>query len=166
MVGSNARLDTFGAQLLDKSVMDLRESLKSEVAAAFGTPPFLAGVMEGNVKYSNQQEQHKAFYRDALAPTITNMCQTFSTFFGTRVVCDVEGLTWGDLATLIKTGKEGIAGLIYTPNEVRQAAGLEPDADPRADELQFGNTIGASDSMDPDRPRAGEDEGEPREDKM
>lgn len=162
LLEGGATVHSLDMPIVDASVIDGREKLKTEVASLYGVPPFLAGVSEGNVKYSNQTAQHSAFYRDGLSPRVTNIRETLAVFFGldaeTGIVCDLEELLVGDFPSLVKTAKEAVAGMLKTPNEGRAMLGDPPLDDEAADKLQYGGGAADTGSMDPNRPRAGEEE--------
>ena len=141
--------------------MDGRERSKAEVAALWGVPGFMAGSTSADVKYSNMSQQHSAFYRDAISPVIKNIQGTFTAFFKTPVRADIDALQFGDRASAIQSGAIGVKGRIITPNQALTAAGYPPSTDPRANQIQWDMGGGnAQEGPDPERPRAGENEGE------
>ncbi|MGL4640915.1 MAG: phage portal protein, partial [Shewanella sp.] len=77
----NGDVRSFGSTAVDLDYANLRKLSREEIAAAFGVPLILLGVLEG-ATYANLEIAKRLFWEDVIIPMLEAFCDTL-----TRVVC-------------------------------------------------------------------------------
>ena len=114
----------------DTDLRQLREALIQEIAAVFRVPAFMVGG-SGSQTYSNVRQMQTAFYRDTLAPILTNIEQVLDMKLKGKnydecFKFDVTDLLKGDLESQSSLVSKLVTSGVWTPNEGRVYTGQMP----------------------------------------
>ena len=162
ILGGGAQINTVGPTL-DFSAQMLQAYRREEykVCGVFKMPAFMAGVSEGDTKYSNFTAQQSGLYRDGIEPIVTRVAKALSRALKANVTADLNKFIAGDLASASEIGGKNYERGGWSQNEYRKITGKPPveGGDEKfRDPDSSGNLIRPDDGMDPGRPRSGPDD--------
>lgn len=133
-------LTPLNVKLTDAQYVEVRQYTALQIASAFGIKPSQIGDYTKS-SYASAEAQQLSFYVDTLLYIIKQYEEEISYKLldedeveaGYHFKFNVSVILRADLATQIKTLREGVSGFIYTPNEAR--AMLDLEAKPGGDKL-------------------------------
>jgi len=130
-VSAEVGFQELGSGGKDMEFAELRRMNREEILSTLGVPPAMVGILE-QAKYENYQLQRKLFNEDTIVPKMLKVESTLNSFLMPRFGEDLRyRFDFTDLLAESESEKQQkIEKLmpygIYTPNEARQALGLDP----------------------------------------
>ena len=120
------------------------EAASLRIYSAFGVPPELIGDSRHRT-FSNFFEARRFFYMQTVLPLLDYLCgeltRWLAPFFGDGLYIAYDPNTIEALreeqALVWDRNTKAAGGVIMTPNEARNALGIDPDPSPEADMIHF-----------------------------
>jgi HK97 family phage portal protein len=123
----------------DSDMLKLKEQTIARICAVFNVPSYMLEQSNGT-QYNNLSQRQTSFYRDSIAPLLTNIEQKLSAAllgadYKLCVAFDHQDLVKGDLETSINIAVSGVRNGVLTQNEGRTLIGYNPHDQEGADDL-------------------------------
>ena len=148
--------------------IEMRKYNRERTFGILGIPPFLGGIME-HANYANALIQEASFWRHTMIPMVNLvadvltrrlMWELYDRDHKLEYNLDNVQALHGDQVKKAKKGQILIAAGIWSQNDARtRDYGMDPDPDPRSDELRRGLKDGTTPST-ADEPAAGNPAGD------
>lgn len=162
MLGGGADFKPMSMTAVEADLILQRKLNREEVEMVYDIPPPVVQDLEHGTTYENADALHRHFYKTTLRPWLSMIEGTLKAqlidpepdWRGLTVRFDLSEVLRGDRAEEITAMAEAVREGIVTINEARMQLGINPAAEPEADQLliQANNVAPLADSTSPDAP--------------
>jgi phage portal protein BeeE len=136
VIGNNAKLSAFGADLGTEGANVSADKLRSSIARYFKMPPGIVNVPSeaGSLTYSTTEQEGIHLVRYTIQPYCNVIGRALSRYLpgnmdtGERVIIDPSKLTWADQLTRFTAWESALRGGWLSAEEVRAKEGYAPGA--------------------------------------